>query len=82
MKNDNDPMYGFCSYLLGLPNPEGMYMGDGRMAREPRIYLYHAYLAYLEAYGYQRTPTLPKFSGDLRDTLKDFGITLDSKKSK
>ncbi|EGL6442435.1 DNA primase, partial [Salmonella enterica] len=82
VKNDNDPMYGFCSYLLGLPNPEGMYMGDGRMAREPRIYLYHAYLAYLEAYGYQRSPTLPKFSGDLRDTLKAFGITLDSKKSK
>lgn len=82
VKNDNDPMYGFCSYLLGLPNPEGMYMGNGRMAREPRVYLYHAYLEYLEAHGYQRTPTLNKFSGDLRDTLKAFGVLLEKRDTK
>lgn len=77
VKNDNDPMYGFCSQLNGLPNPDGMYMGNAILARNPLLYLYHAYLAYLEAHGYQRTPTLPKFSGDLRDTLKAFGVVLE-----
>lgn len=82
VKNDNDPMYGFCSFLLGLPNPDGMYMGNGRMGRAPRIYLYHAYLEYLEAHGYQRTPTLNKFSGELRDTLKAFGVVLEKRPTK
>lgn len=77
VKNDNDPMYGFCSQLNGLPNPDGMYMGNAILARNPLLYLYQAYLAYLDAHGYQRTPTLPKFSGDLRDTLKAFGVVLD-----
>ncbi|HBE9179947.1 TPA: DNA primase [Serratia fonticola] len=77
VKNDNDPMYGFCSYLIGLPNPDGMYMGNGRMTDNPLLYLYHAFRAYLEAHGYQRVPSLNKFSGDLRDTLKAFGVVLE-----
>lgn len=82
VKNSNDPMYGFCSCLVGLPDKTGMYMGSGRMARNPLKYLYHAYLAYLEAYGYAKTPTLNAFSSGLRDTAKAFGITIDSGKDK
>jgi putative DNA primase/helicase len=82
VKNSNDPMYGFCSHLVGLPEKSGMYMGNGKMARNPLKYLYHAYLAYLEAYGYAKAPTLNAFSGGLRDTAKAFGITIDSGKDK
>ena len=80
VKNENDPMYGFCSYLIGLPSPTGMYMGNKRMPQDPLVYLYHAYIAYLEAQGFQHVPTLNKFSGELADTLKAFGIKLERHK--
>ncbi|HEM8846779.1 TPA: DNA primase [Proteus mirabilis] len=78
VKNENDPMYGFCSQLVGLPDATGMGMGDRRKAYDPWLYLYPAYIAYLDAYGFQRIPTLNKFKGDLTDTLKAFGVNLRS----
>lgn len=82
VKNDNDPMYGFCSYLLGLPDRDGMYMGAAKMVRDPWTYIYHAYLEYLEVNGFMRAPTLPAFVSGLHGTLKSLGVVLDSKKDK
>lgn len=41
--------------------------------RAPRIYLYHAYLAYMEAYGHQRSLSLTKFGKDFPKVMKEFG---------
>ncbi len=44
----------FCGYLEALPDPDGMYMGNANIIpRQPRLYLYHAYLVYMEAHGYK-----------------------------
>ncbi|EIC8527605.1 toprim domain-containing protein, partial [Salmonella enterica] len=47
IKRDADPTFDFCGYLEALPEPEGMYIGNANIIpRQPRLYLYHAYLAY------------------------------------
>ncbi|HHH1429506.1 TPA: winged helix-turn-helix domain-containing protein, partial [Yersinia enterocolitica] len=52
----------------------GMYMGTLAISpRAPRIYLYHAYLAYMEAYGHQRSLSLTKFGKDFPKVMKEFG---------
>ncbi|EBA0806630.1 DNA primase [Salmonella enterica] len=80
VKNESDPMHDFCSYLLGLPQPDGMRMGHAQMTRNPQEFIYHAYLTYLAANGYQRAPTLNKFVSDLRGTLRAFGIQLEDRR--
>lgn len=36
-----------------------MYMGNANIVpRQPRVYLYHAYLVYMEAHGYKNTLSL------------------------
>lgn len=56
IKRDSDPAFDFCGYLEALPEPEGMYIGNANII--PRQYLYHAYLAYMEAHGYKNTLSL------------------------
>ncbi|CNH80905.1 zinc binding domain%3B DNA primase%2CPhage P4-associated%3B Replicative helicase RepA%2C Phage P4-associated [Yersinia kristensenii] len=54
VKRDADPLYGFCAHIVELGEAVGMYMRTlAIFPRAPRIYLYHAYLAYMEAYGHQ-----------------------------
>ncbi|PCQ44892.1 DNA primase family protein, partial [Citrobacter freundii] len=49
IKRDADPTFDFCGYLEALPEPDGMYMGNANIIpRQPRLYLYHAYLVYME----------------------------------
>ncbi|ELL6419910.1 toprim domain-containing protein, partial [Salmonella enterica] len=48
IKREADPTFDFCGYLEALPEPEGMYIGNASIIpRQPRLYLYHAYLAYM-----------------------------------
>lgn len=51
-----------------------MYMGTLAISpHAPRIYLYHAYLAYMEAYGHQRSLSLTKFGKDFPKVMEEFG---------
>lgn len=62
IKRDADQAFDFCSYLEALPEPDGMYIGNANIIpRQPRLYLYHAYLAYMEAHGYRNTLSLTMF---------------------
>lgn len=76
VKNNSDPLYGFCEHLIALTEATGMYMGNNRISATPRRYLYHAYLAYLEAYGHQRPLTLTTFGTNLPVVLKEFRIKM------
>lgn len=75
IKRDADPTFDFCGYLEALPEPDGMYMGNANIIpRQPCLYLYHAYLVYMEAHGYKNTLSLTMFGKGLSSMLKEYGL--------
>ncbi|MGG8243474.1 primase-like DNA-binding domain-containing protein [Klebsiella aerogenes] len=81
IKRDADPTFDFCGYLEALPEPEGMYIGNASIIpRQPRLYLYHAYLAYMEAYGYRNTLSLTMFGKGLPAMLKEYGLSYEKRR--
>lgn len=81
IKRDADPTFDFCGYLEALPEPEGMYIGNASIIpRQPRLYLYHAYLAYMEAHGYRNTLSLTMFGKGLPAMLKEYGLSYEKRR--
>lgn len=81
IKRDADPTFDFCGYLEALPEPEGMYIGNANITpRQPRLYLYHAYLAYMEAHGYRNTLSLTMFGKGLPAMLKEYGLSYEKRR--
>lgn len=81
IKRDADPTFDFCGYLEALPEPEGMYIGNANIIpRQPRLYLYHAYLAYMEAHGYKHTLSLTMFGKGLPAMLKEYGLSYEKRR--
>lgn len=75
IKRDSDPAFDFCGYLEALEQPNGMYMGNANIVpRQPRNYLYHAYLTYMEANGYKNVLSLKMFGLGLPMMLKEYGV--------
>lgn len=82
IKRDADPAFDFCGYLEALPDAEGMYMGNANIVpRQPRVYLYHAYLVYMEAHGYKNTLSLTMFGKGLSAMLKECGLNYDKRRT-
>lgn len=82
IKRDADPTFDFCGYLEALPEPDGMYMGNANIIpRQPRLYLYHAYLVYMEAHGYKNTLSLTMFGKGLSSMLKEYGLNYDKRRT-
>ncbi|WON77432.1 primase-helicase zinc-binding domain-containing protein [Serratia sp. UGAL515B_01] len=82
IKRDADPAFDFCGYLEALPEPDGMYMGNGNIIpRQPRLYLYHAYLVYMEAHGYKNTLSLTMFGKGLSAMLKEYGLNYEKRRT-
>ncbi|EAX8227693.1 hypothetical protein J4090_000875 [Salmonella enterica] len=81
IKRDADPTFDFCGYLEALPEPDGMYIGNANIIpRQPRLYLYHAYLAYMEAHGYRNTMSLTMFGKGLPAMLKEYGLSYEKRR--
>ncbi|WP_432464742.1 primase-helicase zinc-binding domain-containing protein [Enterobacter hormaechei] len=75
IKRDADPTFDFCGYLEMLPQTNGMFMGNASIVpRNYRKYLYHAYLAYMEANGYRNVLSLKMFGLGLPMMLKEYGL--------
>lgn len=75
IKRDTDPTFDFCGYLEMLPQTNGMFMGNASIIpRNYRKYLYHAYLAYMEANGYRNVLSLKMFGLGLPMMLKEYGL--------
>ncbi|CZW22661.1 DNA primase [Enterobacter cloacae] len=75
IKRDADPVFDFCGYLEALPQTSGMFMGNANIIpRQPRNYLYHAYLVYMEANGYKNVLSLKMFGLGLPMMLKEYGL--------
>ncbi|ELY2495318.1 toprim domain-containing protein [Cronobacter muytjensii] len=82
IKRDADPTFDFCGYLETRPEPDGMYMGNANIIpRQPRLYLYHAYLIYMEAHGYKNTLSLTMFGKGLSAMLKEYGLNYDKRRT-
>ncbi|URL26514.1 primase-helicase zinc-binding domain-containing protein [Enterobacter kobei] len=82
IKRDADPTFDFCGYLEALPETDGMYMGNANIVpRQPRLYLYHAYLVYMEAHGYKNTLSLTMFGKGLSSMLKEYGLNYGKRRT-
>ncbi|PJZ06823.1 DNA primase [Pantoea rodasii] len=74
IKRDADPMVDFCGYLFTTPEPTSLYMGNASIRPlQPRRYLYHAYLAYMEANGYRNPLSMKMFSLSLESIMREYG---------
>ncbi|EQB3862527.1 primase-helicase zinc-binding domain-containing protein [Enterobacter hormaechei] len=83
IKRDADPTFDFCGYLEMLPQTSGMFMGNASIVpRNYRKYLYHAYLAYMEANGYRNVLSLKMFGLGLPIMLKEYGLNYEKRHTK
>lgn len=83
IKRDADPAFDFCGYLEALPQTNGMFMGNANIVpRQPRSYLYHAYLVYMEANGFKHVLSLKMFGTGLPMMLKEYGINYEKRHTK
>ena len=83
IKRDADPTFDFCGYLEMLPQTNGMFMGNASIIpRNYRKYLYHAYLAYMEANGYRNVLSLKMFGLGLQMMLKEYGLNYEKRHTK
>ncbi len=74
IKRDADPMVDFCGYLFTTPEPNALYMGNASIRPlQPRRYLYHAYLAYMEANGYKNPLSMKMFGLSLESIMREYG---------
>ncbi|EPO1199156.1 primase-helicase zinc-binding domain-containing protein [Escherichia coli] len=80
IKRDADPTFDFCGYLEALPQTNGMFMGNANIVpRQPRNYLYHAYLVYMEANGYRNVLSLKMIGLGLPIMLKEYGLNYEKR---
>ena len=83
IKRDADPMVDFCGYLFATAEPNGLHMGNaGIRPLQPRRYLYHAYLAYMEASGYRNPLSMKTFSQALESILREYGRSYLKRRTK
>ncbi len=72
IKRQADPRVDFCGYLLA----HGLYMGNANITpRNPRKYLYHAYLPSMESHGHQKPISLTAFGKVLPNMMSEYGQT-------
>lgn len=75
IKRDADPTFNFCGYLEMLLQTNGMFMGNVSIVPcNYRKYLYHAYLAYMEANRHRNELSLKMFGLELPMMLKQYGL--------
>ena len=74
IKRDADPMVDFCGYLFTTPEPNALYVGNVSIRPlQPRRYLYHAYLAYMETNSYKNPLSMKMFSVPMESIMREYG---------
>ncbi|CAI0698157.1 DNA primase TraC [Serratia liquefaciens] len=82
IKRSADPLVDFCGYLLAVSAPDGLYIGNANITpANPRKYLYHAYLSFMESRGHQRPMSLSAFGRAVPQTLREYEIALLKRKT-
>lgn len=83
IKRHADPLVDFCGYLMPLATPTGLFIGNANIRPlNPKRYLYHAYLSFMESRGHQHPMSLTAFGQAIPQTLKEYEIELLKRKTK
>jgi putative DNA primase/helicase len=83
IKRDADPLVDFCGYLFTTPEPNALYMGNASIRPvQPKRYLYHAYLTYMEANGYRNPLSMKMFGLSLDGILREYGLNYLKRRTK
>ncbi|SEQ86331.1 putative DNA primase/helicase [Rosenbergiella nectarea] len=83
IKREADPMADFCGYLFSTPEATGLYMGNASIRpMQPRRYLYHAYLTFMEANNFRNPLSMKSFSQALESILREYGFKYVSRRTK
>ncbi len=82
VKREADHVLDFCATLAFLTEPKGLCMGGNvALMKEPRKFLYHLYLAYLEYQGLNRPLSLNSFSKAVKQAAKELGAEYKTRKT-
>ncbi len=82
IKRGADPLMDFCGYLSEVSTPNGLFMGNANIIpANPRKYLYHAYLSFMEARGHKHPMNLTAFGRAVPQALKEYEIMLLKRKT-
>ncbi|EKK6202754.1 DNA primase, partial [Salmonella enterica] len=76
VKRAANPVIALAVMLEFMEHPNGMMMGGGRKLEEernPRVYLYHAYLAYMEYMGLSKPLSVPEFGKAVKEAALEIG---------
>ncbi|WP_314141023.1 primase-helicase zinc-binding domain-containing protein [Buttiauxella noackiae] len=74
VKRGTDPVIDMCAALFFMDKPNGLMMGGGTWSGqpEPRAYLYHLYLAFIEYHGLGKPLSVNKFSRAIKSAAKEY----------
>lgn len=73
IKRQADPLVDFCGYLMPLSTPNGLFIGNANIRpQNPKRYLYHAYLSFMESRGHQHLLSLTAFGQAMPQTPKEY----------
>ena len=74
VKRGTDPVIDMCAALYFMNEPRGLMMGGGTWAGqpEPRVYLYHLYLAFMEYHGLGKPLSVNKFSRAIKSAAREY----------
>ena len=74
VKRGTDPVIDMCAALYFMSEPRGLMMGGGTWAGqpEPRVYLYHLYLAFMEYHGLGKPLSVNKFSRAIKSAAREY----------
>ena len=74
VKRATDPVLDMCAAVMFLETATGMMMGGGKYVKlEPRTYLYHLYLEYMEFHGLGKPLSVDRFSTAVKNAAKELG---------
>ncbi|WP_336285481.1 DNA primase family protein [Citrobacter arsenatis] len=83
IKREGDSLVDFCGYLMASMGCDGMFVGSANVAPfNPRYFLYHAYLAYMQGNGLAKPVSLSRFGSDMPGAMSEYGKRYEKKKTK
>ena len=80
IKRATDPVIDLCGLVAFLDEPRGLMMGGNpEIKREPRRYLYHLYLAFMDYHGLGRPLSVQGFARAVKAAAKEYGTQYSSR---
>lgn len=76
VKRASNPVIDLCAVLAFMGEPHGLKMGGGKKSetdRQPRKYLYHFYLSFMDYMGLSRPLSVIEFAKAIKEAAKEYG---------